>query len=78
MKVHELIAQLQKLPQDLAVLMSRDEEGNGFRMFSGDISVGVGQPGDDGYDFTSRENWEEEPEEYDGPYPGDNSILLWP
>lgn len=30
MKVSELIKELKKLPQDLPVVLSRDEEGNGF------------------------------------------------
>lgn len=33
MKVSDLILELQKMPQDLQVVMSQDEEGNGFSSY---------------------------------------------
>jgi len=39
MRVQELIEQLQKYPSQMLVVMSRDEEGNGFQRVH-DLSVG--------------------------------------
>ena len=77
MKVRELIEELKQLPQDVEVILSRDEEGNGFNPFSGDFSIGVYDPdGDDWSQFTTKENWEDDK---DGePYPGDNAVVMWP
>jgi len=77
MKVKELIEQLQKLPQDIDVLLSSDEEGNSFNVYSGDTSVGVFDPeGGEWSAFTCKENWESDKD--GAPYPGDNAVVLWP
>jgi len=46
--VEQLIERLQQLPTDLPVLMSKDNEGNGFRYIQSD-SVGL-------YSFNGNEN----------------------
>jgi len=40
MKIKELVEELQKLPQDLDIVIATDEEGNGFHNFSG-VEYGI-------------------------------------
>lgn len=82
MKVKELIEELQKLPQDLKVLMSQDPEGNGYSAFSGGFSLGYSEAPDEYRpEWTSEEDWGWQ---YDGedvevpPYPGNNVVVMWP
>lgn len=80
MKVKELIELLNSMPQDHDVVLSKDEEGNGFSICDGH-STGVFDPnGTDWDSFDSRENWTQEFQggDREDPYPGDNCIVLWP
>jgi len=80
MTVKELIEALQKLPQDHQVLIASDAEGNDINNFE-DLSVGYfGKPGeinpwDNGY--VDEADWNPE-NDYEGAYPGDNAVVLWP
>lgn len=77
MTVKELIEELQKLPQDVVVLLSSDEEGNSFNPFSGDFTLGRKGDGESAWKpgFITKDDWEYENEE---PYPGDDSVVMWP
>lgn len=74
MKVSELIAMLQELPQDHQVVMSKDGEGNSFSPFS-DYGIGKYEPDSTwSGDFTSYKHDSDDlldPEECD-------TICLWP
>lgn len=45
MNVADLIAELQKLPQDAKVILSRDPEGNGYHWLEG-VETGTVEPSD--------------------------------
>lgn len=66
MKVSDFIKKLEKMPQNYYVIVSKDEEGNGFNLFR-DISVGYFDAEE--YEFTDCE------EDKNGL---DNAICLWP
>jgi hypothetical protein len=65
MKVSELIAQLQKLPQDNEVIVSSDAEGNSFHQLD---EVGLGEYDVSGY-------YVEQLEVENG---GTACVVLWP
>lgn len=81
MKVKELIAALQEIPEDHEVLLSSDGEGNRFSKYAdwgtckivdGDYAHNV--------DVTTKRDWDDEAEDglEDEEYPGDDAVILWP
>jgi len=83
MKVKELIAQLQELPQDFEVVLASDEEGNSFHPLA---AYGMGWYYAGNYEFSS---WIEEEEDEHGEWTmvqppiqrtveTSNAITLWP
>ena len=86
MKKSELIAELNKIEGDPEVLVSRDEEGNGFRVLY-EVSNSYAIISSNYYDtevyekrwsfedagFDSKEEWEEFKSD-----PEHNVIVLWP
>ena len=80
MKVSELIELLKKYDQDSEVIMSCDEEGNGFSPLS-DISNQIYVPDStysgDIYQTELDDDIEEEEDIYDGD-DGVKAIVLWP
>ena len=83
MKVKELIEELQKLPQELDVVLARDAEGNGFHYFSGDVTIAHGAKRECGWglEIATEGDWNDFCEEraMEGtPYPGANVVVLWP
>lgn len=73
MKVCELIEQLQKLPQDIEVVMSKDGEGNNFSPLC-DYNLGCYRPLSTwSGDWTSEAYFDDDPETYKL-----NAVCLWP
>jgi hypothetical protein len=73
MKIRELIEMLQEFDQELEVIMSNDEEGNGYSPLS-DVTEQTYVPdtsfSGDIYDIDSEEDYEGED--------GVPSVVLWP
>ena len=72
MTVQDLIKQLQKYPPQMLVVMSRDEEGNGYHSVSDDLSLGRYVDGE-------YSTYPEEYEEYGFNRPGsEEAVCIWP
>ena len=81
MTVKELIDRLAQYPPDLEVLVSRDAEGNGFSPLE-DFGTYLGRKENstrhgDEYSIIDEGDWDIEHDD-EGPYPGDNCLVLWP
>ena len=77
MQVKDLVVELQKLPQNLEVLLSSDAEGNDFNSFSGDFTIGCKVASESPWErgFITEEDWGEE---HEGVYPGNDCVVMWP
>lgn len=78
MKIKELVEELQKLPQDLDIVIATDEEGNGFHHFSG---LGFCEIVEDGWSpevnfFVYDEDGDETEEEFTAE--NATAICFWP
>ena len=49
MKVKDLIKQLEELPQDMVILLAKDDEGNGYRKLSGECAYEASYDDDTSY-----------------------------
>jgi hypothetical protein len=76
--VAQLIKQLSSLPQEHVVLLSSDEEGNSFHLFSGDITPGMYSKDDYYIEFNTEADKDELLDEYETTPFAENSVLLWP
>lgn len=73
MKVKELIKQLQEIPEDTEVWVSRDEEGNGFNPLGGVDFAKVWFTDNWEFQFTIEDELDEYPEDELR-----DIVVLWP
>ena len=79
MKIHELIACLKELPQEMDVILSKDGEGNGFSPWCGDISVGEYEPENTwSGEFMAYADEEVDEDDEDSGHRVSNAVVLWP
>jgi len=77
--VAQLIEKLSSLPQDHVVLLSSDEEGNSFHLFSGDIDKGMYEDEESSIQFHSHVDKDDLFDAWGDPIPFiENSVVLWP
>lgn len=81
MKVSELIAELQKFPQDLKVVLASDPEGNGFHEA---YELGFGRYDDQEHEYTSwmydedDRGYQIDASEREMTLEESNAICIWP
>lgn len=73
MKVKQLIEQLQKLPEDTEVWVSKDEEGNGFNPLEDIDYASVWFHSNWEFDYVAEEDKDEYPEDE-----FKHIVVLWP